>query len=286
MNKYVKYPLVLGIVAIVSGALLSGTYHLTKEKIEAGKIDRQTSAINDLFTTITKKELIEVPVEFAQKGIQTIVEVQSDSKTYKCYTISYKDSADGDQVTVIIALNEQGKVHGVKFVNVDSYIKSNYNNEEYLATVVKNDKFDAISNATVTANDLNEALKLAKDCFNGGVADPVDEMFTSVSDKQEITLPNDADEIINKIYKVTSNGNTYYVFDTTFKDSIHKDTLNILYALNNDGTLYKIKVVEGDYWSKQYDGSQTLDSVSQATYSGNDLNNKLLIVQACLEEVK
>ena len=76
------------------------------------------------------------------------------------------------------------------------------------------------------------------------------------------------------------------MFDTTFKDSIHKDTLNILYALNEDGTLFKIKVVEGDYWSKQYDGSTTLDSVSQATYSGTDLNNKLAIVQDCLQEVK
>ena len=286
MNKYVKFPLVLGLVALVSGALLSGTYHLTKDKIEQGRIDRQTSAINDLFTTISSKSVVEIPVEFASKGISSIVEVVSAGKTYKCYTVNYKDAADGDPISVIIALNESGKVHGVKFVTVDSYIRSNYNNETYLATVVKNDKFDAVTNATVTAGDLNAALKLAKDCFKGKVSNPVDELFTSVSSKQTITVPTANADIINTIYRVVSNGSTYYVFDTTFTDTISKDTLNVLYALNNDGTLYKVKIVEGDYWSKQYDGSTTLDSVSHATASGIDLNNKLAIVQECLEEVK
>ena len=67
MNKYVKYPLVLGLVALISGALLSGTYHLTKEKIEQGRIDRQTSAINDMFATITRKELIEESVKLSHE---------------------------------------------------------------------------------------------------------------------------------------------------------------------------------------------------------------------------
>ena len=68
MKKYIKLPLVLGSVALVSGALLAGTYNLTKERIEQGAIDRQTSAINDLFDKIDNKELIEVPEAFVSKG--------------------------------------------------------------------------------------------------------------------------------------------------------------------------------------------------------------------------
>ena len=286
MNKYVKYPLVLGLVALISGALLSGTYHLTKDKIEQGRIDRQTSAINDLFTNITRKELLEVPEEFKAKGIETIVEVESDSKVYKCYTVSYKDAADGDPITVIIALNDAGKVHGVKFVTVDSYIKTNYNNEEYLATVVAKDKFDAVSNATASATDLNDALKLVKNCFAGVLKEPIDEMFTSISSKQELTKPSNADATINKVYRVSSSGSIYYVFDTTFKDRVGKDTLNVLYALNNDGSLFKVKVVEGDSYAKSYDGSTNLDLVSHATKTGEDLQAQLAVVQSCLQEVK
>ena len=55
MNKYVKFPLVLGLVALVSGALLSGTYALTKDRIEQGRAERQTGALSDLFDKIDKK---------------------------------------------------------------------------------------------------------------------------------------------------------------------------------------------------------------------------------------
>lgn len=286
MNKYVKYPLVLGLVALVSGSLLAGTYELTKDKIEQGKIDRQTSAINDLFTKIDNKELVEVPTDFATKGINTIVKVTSSGQIYNCYTITMKDSVGGDEFSLIIALDKNAKVYGVKIISGDSYL-SKYNSSEYFATVVKNNKFDAISGATLTGGDLNEALKLAVDCFKGNTAgDPIEEMFTAMTSKTEITLPSTIDEKIKKAYKIVNDNKTYYLFDTSFKDTIHEDNLNVLYGLNEDGSLYKVKVVEGDSWAKKYENSTTLDVISGATYSHQDLNDVLDIVKACLEEVK
>lgn len=168
MNKYIKFPLVLGIVALLSGALLAFTYQLTKERIQQGVIERQANAINDMFEEIDTKVVKDIPSEFESKGITSIVEVTSNSNVYNCYTINYKDSADGDNITIIIALDKECKVYGVKFVSIDNYISSNYNNQEYLDSVVEKDSFDVISNATLSANDLNEVLNIAKECFKRG----------------------------------------------------------------------------------------------------------------------
>lgn len=285
MNKYIKYPLVLGLVALISGSLLAGTYHLTKDKIAQAKFERQTSAINDLFEKIDKKELVEVPDVFKQKGVDTIVKVTSNNKVYNCYTINSKDGAGGDEFSVIIALDSNAKVFGVKILSGDNYI-SKYNNESYLASVVKNNKFDSIVGATITAGDLNEALELAIDCYKGNVVDPIEEMFTSITSKTEMTLPNTIDTRIKKVYTIISDNKTYYVFDTIFNDTHHQDKLNVLYGLNEDGSLYKVKVVEGDSWAKKYDGSTNLDVIAKATESNADLKNFLVIVQESLGEVK
>lgn len=274
MKKYVKFPLVLGIVALVSGALLAGTYNLTKDKIEQGKIDRQTSAINDLFTSIDSKEVVEVPSEFKSQGVDSIVKVKSKGKEYNCYTITFKDSVGGDQSTVIIALDSKAKVYGVKFLTIgDSYL-SKYNNKEYFAKVVKNNKFDAISDATMTGNDLNKVLKIAVNCFKGKVVDPMDELFNnSISNKEEIVKPSSSGTEINKIYKVNTGETSYYVFDISYNDEIAYETnmLNLLYALNEDGSFYKLKVVDGDGYADKYDMATSFDAISHATVTANNL---------------
>ena len=202
MNKYIKFPLVLGTVALISGALLATTYQLTKEKIEQGVIDRQTNVITDLFEKIDSKTLLDVDENFSQKGVSSIIEVVSDGNVYKCYTINYKDGADGENISVIIALDSDAKVYGVKFINVDSYVSDYYNNEEYLASVVENDNFDVITDATKTANDLNKALKIAKECFAGKIVEPIDELFGgTISSKEDIALPVGVHESINSIRK-------------------------------------------------------------------------------------
>jgi len=261
-------------VALVSGTLLAATYQLTKEKIEQGVIDRQTSAINDLFNTIEHKELIEVPSEFATKGVQTIVKVESEGKEYNCYTISFKDGVGGDEGVIIIALDSDAKVYGVKFVTTGDSYMAKYNDDTYLASVVNNDKFDAIGGATVTAGDLNKVLSLAKECFGGKIVEPIDELFeNSISSKENIEKPTGIDESVNSIQRVTSNNTTYYVYDVTFKDTFGGDITNVLYALNENGSLFRIKIVEGDGYSSAFNMMEDLDSISNATaiYTGEDI---------------
>ena len=218
MNKYIKFSLVLGTVALVSGALLSTTYVLTKDIIENARSERQTGALSDLFDKIDSKEIIEVPTDFASKGITSIVKVTSNGKVYNCYTIDFKDSIGGDENSLIIALDDQGKVYGVKILAGDSYL-SKYDNEEYLATVVNKNGFDAISGATFTGKDLDAALKLAIDCFKGKSTDPYEQIFESMTSKTEITLPQGTHSRIKKAYTIVENNVTYYAFEVKYKDS-------------------------------------------------------------------
>lgn len=288
MKKYIKLPLVLGIVALVSGTLLATTYNLTKDTIEAGKIDRQTSAINDLFTNIESKELVEVPEAFKQKGIETIVKVKSNKKEYHCYTINFKDSLGGDASSIIIALDSDAKIYGVKFVSTGDSYMSKYNNDTYLANVVKNNQFDLISGASVSGNDLKDVLKLAIDCFKGNTttSDPIQEMFTTeITSKEELSLPTTSDSKINKIYKVVS-GSNYYVFDMTFDDNFDRTTINVLLALDEDENLINTKIVEGDTWSKYYNEVTDYDSVSGASFTKENMKEILEIAKNTLKEVK
>ena len=212
MNKYVKFPLVLGTAALLSGALLATTYQLTKEKIEQGAIDRQGGAINDLFETIDKKEVLEVPSDYASRGVTSIVKVTSDGKDYNCYTINFKDSVGGDEGSVIIVLDSSAKVYGVKFVTTGDSYMAKYNDETYLASVVNNDKFDAIGGATLTGNDLNNVIKIAKDCMSGKQMEPIDELFDgNITTKTTVNKPTNADSKINSIQKVNSLNIIYFV---------------------------------------------------------------------------
>ena len=282
MNKYVKFPLVLGTVALLSGALLATTYQLTKEKIEQGVIDRQTSAINDLFKIIDSKELIDVPSEYASKGVKTIVKVTSEGQEYNCYTITFKDSVGGDEGSVIVALDSNAKVYGFKFVSTGDSYMAKYNDDTYLANVVKNDKFDTISGATLTGNDLNNVIKIAKDCMSGKQKEPIDELFdNNISTRITINKPSNANSKINSIQKVTSLNKTYYVYDITFKDTFGGDSINVLYALNSDGSFYRVKVVTGDGYAGSFDLINSLDSVTGATYTQTDLKNYYEIIKEC-----
>ena len=279
MNKYIKFPLVLGSVALASGTLLATTYQLTKDAIAQGIIDRQTSAINDLFETIDSKELLEIPTDFASKGVNSIVKVKSEGKDYYCYTIEFKDSVGGDKGSVIVALTSDAKVYGVKFVSTGDAYMAKYNDETYLASVVTNDGFDAISGASLTGNDLNMVLKIAKDCLLGNAKTPLDELFDgNVLSKTDVNKPNGASNKINSIQKVVSNNKNYYVYDVSYNDA-YGDAIHILYALNSDGSFYRVKVISGDAYALKFDLTYDLDTVSKASASREEIRTHYNMVK-------
>ena len=67
-----------------------------------------------------------------------------------------------------------------------------------------------------------------------------------------------------------------------FKDSFGKDDLNMLYALNTDGSLYKTKVIVGDGYSTEFDMAD-MDAISKATakVTAKDVLKYYDIVKAC-----
>ncbi len=274
MKRYVRFPLVLGVVALVSGALLSGTYHLTKEKIEQGKLDRQTGAIGDLFSSIDSQEIVEVKEDFKSKGVESIVKVVSDGKEYNCYTISFNDGKGGDKSTVIIALDSENKIHGLKFITIGDQWTAPYADKDYIAKVVKENKIDTIVEATITGKDLQKVLQIAIDCSQGKVRDPLSELFNDKLDtKEEITKPDTSATQIKKIYKVSSEQKSYYVFDVTFVDKMEyeRNSINLLFALNEDGTFYRMKIVDGDSYANSYDMADDFDAINDATITANNL---------------
>ena len=62
--------------------------------------------------------------------------------------------------------------------------------------------------------------------------------------------------------------------------------ISAIYAMNEDGTLYQLKILDGDGYSKNYDGTSDLSLVTGSTFTYNDLTSVLQLVQDCLEEVK
>ena len=124
MKRYVRFPLVLGVVALVSGALLSGTYHLTKEKIEQGKLARQTGAIGDLFSVIDSQEIVEVKDDFKSQGVESIVKVVSNGKEYNCYTISFNDGKGAYLLAVMAQCAGKDYDEQVKYYNIYLFFPS------------------------------------------------------------------------------------------------------------------------------------------------------------------
>ena len=94
MKKFIKFPLVLGLVALCSGVLLSGVYNLTETTIRENKVERQTSALKDLFSSISDSEELTLSEEDIAAGITTAIKVVSESTTYYTYQISFLDDYD------------------------------------------------------------------------------------------------------------------------------------------------------------------------------------------------
>ena len=148
-----------------------------------------------------------------------------------------------------------------------------YNDDTYIATVVEKNKFDSISGATLSDNDLNEALKIARDCFSGNTVEltPMEELFPNMTSNEVLEKPSGTHARILNINKVVSDSNNYYVFEISFKDSFDMTRVTLLYALNEDGSFYKLKVIDGDAYVKKYDFATDLDTLTGATYTGEDL---------------
>ena len=168
MKKFIKFPLVLGLVALCSGALLSGVYNLTETTIRENKVERQTSALKGLFSSISDSEELTLSEEDIAAGITTAIKVVSEGKNYYTYQITFLDNYDAGESSFILVIDSNGKVSDLKFVStIDNYAKK-YANEDFKKSIIGMKKVGEdliVTNATCTGEPMLIAVNQALDNY-------------------------------------------------------------------------------------------------------------------------
>jgi hypothetical protein len=168
MKKAIKFPLVLGIVALCSGLLLSGTYNLTKNTIIEHKVERQTSALKNLFSKISDSDELTLNDEDTEKGITSAIKVISENKTYYTYQITFADLQGGEETSFILVLDSNGAIYKLEFVTLGDNYASKYNNDNFKNSIVgvtSIGKDLIVTGATNTGTPMFEAINQAFDNY-------------------------------------------------------------------------------------------------------------------------
>lgn len=168
MKKIVKFPLVLGIVALCSGLLLAGTYNLTEKTIKENKIERQTAALKGLFEKIDDSESLELSENDKEKGITNAVKVVSNNNTYYAYQITIEDLQGAEETSFVLVLNNVGAIEMIEFVSLGDTYAEKYNTDKFESnikgiTLIGEDMI--VTGATNTGIPLFESINQAFDNY-------------------------------------------------------------------------------------------------------------------------
>ena len=164
-NKMIKYPLILGVIALISGLLLSLVYNVTAPIIEKNAYNRETAAIIEIFGEDAEIKNVSdtLTQDDTDSGLNNVYTVNSNSKLYHVYKITVKDGVGSDDSSALVALIN-GEVHTLKFISVgDDYAKT-YDSKSYIDSIVGKDSLDnsdTIGGATYTGEYLIIALNAA-----------------------------------------------------------------------------------------------------------------------------
>ena len=168
MKKIVRFPLVLGIVALCSGLLLAGTYNLTEKTIRENKVERQTAALKGLFEKIDDSDELELNDKDLEKGITSGVKVISDNKTYYTYQITINDLQGAEETSFILVLNDGGAIDQIEFISLGDTYAEKYKSDQFEKdikgiTLIGQDMI--LTGATNTGIPLFEAINQAIDNY-------------------------------------------------------------------------------------------------------------------------
>lgn len=164
-NKMLRYPLILGAVALIAGLLLALVYNITAPIIEKNTNKRENAAIIEIFGENAKIENISDTIEDkdSSKGVNNAYIVKSSGKTYYVYKVTIKDGVGSDNSAAILALSN-GKIHTLKLTSVGDDYARKYNNDSYI-TGIKNkgslSDSDVVSGATATGVYVVESINAA-----------------------------------------------------------------------------------------------------------------------------
>lgn len=162
-NKMVKYPVILGIIALVAGLLLALVYNVTAPIIEENRIKRENAVVIEMFGDNVSISDISDTLNDEEKniGIYSVLKVTSKSKNYYVYKVTIKDSFDGDESSYIVAIDNSSKVYKLKFSSVGDSYASKYSTDSYASKVEGKGSLtnsDTVSGATATGRSIVESI--------------------------------------------------------------------------------------------------------------------------------
>ena len=168
MKKAIKFPLVLGVVALCSGLLLAGTYTLTKNTITQHKVERQTSALKGLFSKIDNSDELALNDQDKEKGITSAIKVVSGGTTYYTYQITFADLQGAEETSFILVLNDNGTVNKIHFVSLGDSYAQKYNTDDFKTIIVNVSEIGTdliVTGATNTGKPMFESINQAFDNY-------------------------------------------------------------------------------------------------------------------------
>lgn len=163
-NKMVKYPLILGVIALVAGLLLALVYNVTAPIIEENKMKRENAIVIEMFGENVSITDISDTLNSDEKniGIYSSLKVKSGSKTYYVYKVTFADSFDGDESSYVVAIDSSSKIYKLRFTSTGDSYASKYASESYQNKVEGKGSLtinsDKVSGATATGRSIVDSI--------------------------------------------------------------------------------------------------------------------------------
>ena len=163
-NKMVKYPLILGVIALVAGLLLALVYNVTAPIIEENRVKRENAIVIEMFDENINISDISDTLNDEEKsfGIYSALKVKSKGKDYYVYKVTFNDTFDGDESSFVVAIDSANKIYKLRFTKTSDTYGAKYATESYQNKVegkgglsINSDK---VSGATATGKSVIDSI--------------------------------------------------------------------------------------------------------------------------------
>jgi len=299
MNKFVKFPLVLGIVGVICTGALSLVYEITNPIIQDRINQEANAAILELIPDMDSANDLTDKYEDKVKNkykVSSVKEVIKDNDTYAyAYQVSSVGKNPGIEMMVILDADEQ-KVLKVKVISQDE-------TGEYWDKVVSNNVvasfeglgFDELTSvtdakigATLSVNGIAAGIENAISFQRYEILGEVDDGINlSGTERKKLGLPEgytmtDKTEEFKKTLKNKVSNNVYNdIINVTAKPDVeYVKILNYIDITNGSGVVEKhAYVVEGNYNCEVEDGRAWQSHKFVLLFEADGTNTKVVIVK-------
>lgn len=166
-NKMIKYPLILGTIALVAGLLLALVYNITAPVVEENKVKRENAIVIEIFGDDAKIEDVSSTLTNIEtsEGIYSVLEVTDSGKKYYVYKVTFADAYDGDKSSYVLTLTNAGKIYDLTFTAAGDSYASGYASDDYSDGVKGkgslNVNIDKVGGATATGKSFVASVNAA-----------------------------------------------------------------------------------------------------------------------------